>query len=169
MAVVDKLSTALANTYAAKPKLNSSQIDVGQIRQSVGVASVASGDDDGSVYRICRVHSSWRISSIRVNNAAITGGEDYDIGLYEPYVSGQSPNAVDADLFADGLDFSAPRAELEEVLTVPTTGNGIEKAIWQLLGLSADPGLEYDLCLTANTVGSADGQINVLVEFTGLG
>ena len=43
----------------------------------------------------------------------------------------------------------------------------IEKRVWELLGLSADPQLDYDLALTGDTVGTAAGSVSLRVRFTG--
>jgi len=172
MAVVNNLSTALTNTYAARPKLNPSQIDVGRARQSVGVAVKAAADSNNSVYRICKVHSSWRVSSIRVSNSAITGGTSYAIGLYTEYVDGQTPIEVvtgSKSLLAAVVDMSTARTVPTEVLTMPTSGKGVEQALWERLGLTSDPGAEYDVALTATTAGSTVGEIGVMASFVGIG
>ena len=40
------------------------------------------------------------------------------------------------------------------------------KALWEILNLSADPVREYDLCWTANTVGSGVGNLVTYVDFS---
>lgn len=121
---------------------------------------VASGDDDGSVYRFMRIPSNAVIKSIKIWNDAITSGTDYDIGLYTI----DSGAVVDKDLLADGLDLSSAQDGVE-VLTAPDIAQ-IGGPIWSYsaLSLTADPKKEYDLAITANTVGSANGTITLDVE-----
>jgi hypothetical protein len=85
---------------------------------------------------------------------------------------------VDADLYADGITLATAAP-----VQTPTAdgGDGIEcrfgdaatalitdvnNKVWEDLGLSADPGLVYDVCLTGNTVGTAAGDIAIKMEYT---
>ncbi len=123
---------------------------------------VAAADDDLSVYRVCRVPSNAVIKSIAVWNDAITSGTDYDIGLYDI----NSGAVVDKDLFTDGSTMATARDNVEQ-LTAPAIEE-IHKPIWEYaaLSLTKDPKKEYDLAVTANTVGTAAGTItlDILME-----
>lgn len=128
----------------------------------IGTVAVAAADDDGSVYRVFKaVPSSLVPVAIIVHNTAITGGSDYDLGLYE--VGGA---AVDADILADGISMATARtvATLNNAgMTTINIANG-----GQSLGeLSAQTDVDsaYDLVLTANTVGTAAGTIRVTAIF----
>ena len=127
-----------------------------------GAVSVASGDDDTSVYRVCRVHSSQRIFKVEVTNSAITSGTDYDFGLYQTAANGGA--VLDKDNIVDGATHATARL-LPTALPFPT-GADFGKRVWEIAGLSSDPNIEYDLCWTANTVGSADGTITTWVELS---
>jgi hypothetical protein len=99
---------------------------------------------------------------ICIHNTAITAGTDYDVGLYKV----NSGAVVDADILADGLDLSS-------AATVATWNNkgmttiGIANGTQDLatLGAETNPDASYDICLTANTVGSAAGTIRVTAVF----
>lgn len=165
MAVVNTLSTNISKAESAMGnKLSSARLHHGRIRESVGTVEVAAGDDDGSVYRFMRVHSSWRISELLVACDAITGATAYDIGLYNVAAGA----AVDDDLFASAVNISGGLAAYtEQLLESGTVGiDDVEKSIWELLGLTSDPNLEYDLCMTGDTVGSAAGTISVKVRYS---
>jgi hypothetical protein len=41
----------------------------------------------------------------------------------------------------------------------------IEKRLWERLGLSVDPQVDYDLALTGDTVGTGAGTISLRVRF----
>lgn len=134
---------------------------------AVATFEVAAADDDGSIYRVFRVNSNMIPVSITVTNDAITGGTDYDIGIYD-VLDGPTNGAVkDADALADGLDLSSARVEgsgISGLSAVP-----IENATQRLINLATDtypdaPG-EYDIAITANTVGTADGTITVKATF----
>lgn len=128
----------------------------------VATVAVASGDDNGSVYRLFKsIPSSLVPVKIEVHNTAVTGGTDYDLGLYE--VGGV---AVDADILADGISMATAR-------TIATSNNAgmttiaIADGVETLGELSAQTDVDaaYDLALTANTVGTADGTIRVTATF----
>jgi hypothetical protein len=128
-------------------------------REAVATVEVAADDDDNSVYRFCRVHSSWSLRALHLKNDAIAGGTAYHVGLYETAENGGA--AVDADLFGTSVDLSSARVAPLDVLTEALDIATVEKRIWELLGLTVDPAREYDLCLTGATVGTGAGTIGL--------
>lgn len=129
-----------------------------------GICAIAAGDDDGSVYRVCRVHSSWVIDEIIRKNDAITGASDYDLGLYD--IADVNNGAVvsgAANLFADGIDISAGTllgVDHRSDAGADEAGvANLNKRVFELLGLSVDPNKWYDLAWTSTTNGSGAGNI----------
>lgn len=128
------------------------------------VASVAVADDDASKFRLFKGLPSNLIPvNICIHNAALTSGTDYDLGLYKTGLDGA---VVEVDVLADGLDLSSAR-------TIATWNNAgmtsvsllnSEKTLAELSGQTA-PDDAYDLVLTANTIGSAAGEIVVTATF----
>lgn len=133
---------------------------------------VAAADDAGSVYRMCRVHSSWNVNSLRVYCDSITTGTDYDLGLYD-IAETNSGAVVDADLFASAVDLSTAIKTGTEIRFESASVDiaDSQKRVWELLvdaGIitdTVDPNKEYDLCFTGNTPGSAAGTISLLVNY----
>ena len=126
---------------------------------------VAAADDDGSVYRVFKNVNPHLIPiKVEVANDAITAGTDYDIGLYNTDVGGA---VIDKDVLADGLDLSSARAIGSEIsgLSAVDAANA-EKALFELVSQSIGS-LKggYDICVTANTVGSAAGTITLKVWY----
>lgn len=166
MATANTKATAITNADAQPKVFTPAILSGAYLREAVGTVEVAAADDDGSVYRFARIRSSARMSEITVFNDAITAGTSYDVGLYRTAKDGGA--VVDADLFASALDLSSASAVAgTQALTEATATNidKIEKQLWQLLGLSADPMIDYDLCLTGNTVGTAAGTISVRTRY----
>lgn len=132
---------------------------------AVATVSVAAADDDGSVYRLfANMPSNAVPVSICIHNTAVTGGTDYDLGLYKA-----GGVVVDKDILADGLDMSTART----VATVNNAGMttiAIADGVKTFAELSAqdDPDASYDIVLTANTVGTAAGTIRVTGTFATL-
>jgi hypothetical protein len=162
MAVANTKSTAVSNSDATQPRvINPSYLAGGSLKASIGMCEVAAADDNASVYRCVRLPSNAVIHRIEVLNDAITAGTDYDVGVYTPAIGGGA--VVSAAKFASAIDMSSARAlpldAMFEVLDIAQ----MEKRLWEHLSLSADPMLEYDICFTANTVGSAAGTIAMRV------
>lgn len=172
MAVANTKSTAITNADATPPVPTNRAIAGAPILISKGVVEVAAADDDNSVYRIARLPSNAVIHSIRILNDAITGSTSWDVGIYRTAEDGGA--VVDDDLFASAVDINAgTTAWLELRYEAATTAviDHAERPLWYIADLGAatyasDPNLQFDLCLTANTVGSAAGTILVEVHWS---
>lgn len=164
MAVVNTKSNIVTNADGDPRVKNPALIMGGRLREQVGTVEVAAADDDTSTFRMGRVHSSWRISSLELFNDAITAGTSYDLGLYDIAANGGA--VVNATLFASAVDLSSARVAPLDIRYEAGDIINVEKAIWELLGLTADPGKFYDLVLRANTIGSAAGTISLRTRYT---
>ena len=154
MAVVNTKSTAIANADATPRVPTPSWLENKMLRSSIATVEVAAGDDDGSTFRMARIKTGERVHQLLIANDAITGGTDYVVGLYQTAVNGGA--VVDADIFSTTVDLSSLSSALD--VTFVDIANA-EKRIWELLGQTEDPFTEYDVVLTANTVGTAAGTI----------
>ena len=132
---------------------------------AVGTAVVVAADTDASVYRVLSDLPSNAVPiNIAIHHGTITSGTDYDLGLYEI----DSGAVVDVDVLADGLDLSTARA-IAVWNNVGMTSLDIANGTQSLATLSGqtNPSAAYDLCLTANTVGSATSEeIRVTFVYT---
>jgi len=130
---------------------------------AMATVAVAAADDNGSVYRLfASVPSSMVPLKITIHNTAITGGTDYDLGLYET----DGGAVVDKDILADGISVASAReisAENNVGMTTIAIANGGETL--GTLSAQTDVDASYDIALTANTVGTAAGTIRATVWF----
>ena len=131
----------------------------GSTKQLSQLVSVAAADDDTSVYGLFLVNSNDAPVSCQIQTTAITGGTDYDLGLYAYNMDGTIGAVADKDILMDGQTMATASLVLNGLGAVTADLRG--KKFWQLLGLSADPQKTYVVALTANTVGTAAGSINV--------
>ena len=161
MAVEDKY----VNAELAAGKKGSSFATVGQKTITlVQTEEIATTDDDGSVYRFFKgVPSTYIPTEITIVCDAITGGTNYDLGLYEV---GVGEAVVDKDVLMDGQTLATALTRA----TGHQLGLGIvDKAdVTKTLGeLSAQTNVSaaYDIALTANTVGSAAGTVTIIATF----
>lgn len=155
MAVEDKY---VVTDFDSGSLLDSNSNGGTKLKPVIVTFEVAAADDNGSVYRLFRVNSCDTIYSLEISNDAITGGTDYDVGLYDITTDGA---VADKDIFADGLDLSSA-GDKTNALTAPAIEE-LGGEIWDIAGLSltSDPNKEYDVAITANTVGTAAGTITV--------
>lgn len=165
MAVVNTKSTAITNADATPPVLTSSYISGGVLRESVGTVEAAAADDNDSIYRMVRVPSHARICNIWLASDAVTGSSDVNVGLWQTAANGGA--VVNENLFADAVDLSSATAFTDVLLeTTVTDKDKVEKRLWELAGLSADPMRDYDICLKAVAAASAAGTYSMRVVWT---
>lgn len=153
MAVVDDY---VNSNIASELPANSGHM--GGLVGMVQTFETAAADDNGSIYRLFRVPTNFRPLIARLNNDAITGFTDAELGVYKP---GPGGAAVDIDCLLGTLDISAGKADTN-ILTAIDNAN-LGKTLWELAGVSADPGGDYDIALTANTVGSGAATVTVTI------
>lgn len=171
MAVANTKSTAITNADATQPRVyTQSWIEKGQPIVAVGTVEVAAADDNDSVYRFVRIPSSARVHKVEVLSDAITGGTDYNLGLYNPAtrLSGVVLTVASVardNFFADALDLSGGNTVPVEVTFDQIDLADIQKRVWEILGLTADPMVEYDIAMKAVTVGTGAGTISVRVTY----
>lgn len=166
MAVVNTKSTAVTGADAVPAVRPSAYVSAGVLRESVGTVETAAADDELSVYRLVRVPSNARISSILLGADAITAASAADVGVYQTAANGGA--ALDADFFAADVDISSGIVFTEELLQATVTDKDkVEKRLWELFPATytVDPQRDFDLCVTVNDV-TAAGTISMKVKFT---
>lgn len=163
MAVVNAYTDTLIDAGRAKPLKSHGYRTI----TCIGSFEVAADDDNGSVYRIDRIPSDAIPVSAKVANDAITGGTDYDLGFYEVSSQIAAGAAVDKDVLMDGADLSAGHAVGSELNGLSALAIGDRgRKVYELLGKTlANKKPQYDLTFTANTVGTAVGTIEYIVEY----
>lgn len=159
MAVVNTLATPVSNADASPVVPNYPKLVNGDLRCSAGSVTKAGSDSNASTYRLARLPSHARIVGLGIKSAAITGMTDVDIGVYQTAANGGA--VVEKDALEDGLDMSSA------INTIAGPGgvaaaDGL-KPLWELLGLSEDPGIDYDIVATANAAGAGSGVIGLNV------
>lgn len=168
MAVANTKSNHITNADATPPVLTGSYIGKGVLYEAVGTVETLAADDAASVYRLCRVPSNARISSIQLASDAITGASAVDVGVYKIAADGGA--VVDADYFANDVDISSATAFTEVILQATATDKAkVEYRLWEhmqtALSITADTNTYYDICVTVNDV-TAAGTISMRVKYT---
>lgn len=166
MGVVNTLSSSITLQNAGKRASN--LLFGGVLREQVAVIEIASGDDNASVYRVARLHSSWRLSEILRFNDTLTSAADVDIGFYETAENGGA--VVDKDVIADGISVatSSTAGVRDHFSTI--NKDQAEKKVWEMIAtavttITVDPMKYYDLCYTGTTIGAAAGTLVVYTRY----
>lgn len=158
MAVENKYVNA--NIVAGKPAM-AIQSGGAEVKVFSETFEIAAADDDGSIYRVFKdVPSDLIPVKIEVGCDAITGGTDYDLGFYD--VEGYNAGAVvDKDNLMDGQTLAtASNFGLNGMGAVDVAN--CCKRFWELAGHTVTTKRKaYDICLTANTVGTAAGTVSI--------
>ena len=128
----------------------------GNSKQFAGTVEAVNGDSIGSTYRFFRVGSWMRPVSLTLFCDALTGGAA-DLGLYRAAADGGA--VVDQDLFSTAVSVASAITTGTNIRFEQDDVANVEKRIWELLGLTADPNLEYDVALTLTAALTASGTL----------
>jgi len=163
MAVNAYKTNAITNLDATPILRANPWVHGGNAKLFAGTIEAVNGDSIGSTYRFFRVGSWMRPVQLTLFCDAITAAAA-DLGLYRTASDGGA--VVSQALFASAVSLA----------TASTTGNNIrfeqddianvEKRIWELLGLSSDPNLEYDVALTLTAAATAGGTLSLHASFS---
>ena len=166
MAVVNVKSTSVAGGDNATPAKAGVTVGPRRLYEDVATVEVTNGDSIASTFRLARLHSSVRMSELKIKCDAITGAVA-DFGIYETAANGGA--AVDADCFGSAVSLVAaivasPSDVLHEsgVLDI----SEIEQPLWQILGLTSDPNKQYDVVATLTAAATASGTLTAHVLYT---
>lgn len=156
MAVVNTKSTVVSNGDATPVVITTAQLAHGRPAHKRGKVEVANGDSIGSTLRFFRVKSNDLVHQLLLDCTAITSAAA-DIGIYRTAADGGA--VVDADLFASAqsLATAVRGTDVTRESGVITVAN-MEKPLWELLGLSEDPQVDYDVVATLTAAAAAAGQ-----------
>jgi hypothetical protein len=158
MAVVAVKSAGITNRDAVPVVLNQGGLVNARVHRSAGMVAITSGDSANSTYTVCSIPSNAFVSALFVTAPDIGTTTAADIGLYDTTANGGA--VVSGQLFKSGFVLNAGAVQRSDANG--TSAANSEKRVWELLGLSSDPGKMYDIVLKLS--GAADGSGNVFVE-----
>jgi hypothetical protein len=139
----------------------------GNIQVVVQTFEIAAGDDDASIFRLCRIKAGDILLRATIMCDAITNGTDFDLGLYEISINQVDGAVLDKDLFMDGQTFGSASKVLDGMQTLAIEYRPLSVlAAYNAQNSAAvtNKGQEYDIALTANTIGSGAGTVTTIIE-----
>ena len=162
-AINNTLGTLLVNTYAVPTIPNTTGDDIGSLEVKIAQCAipVVGTDLAGSQYRFCQVFSSDIITVLKFSSTALTAGA-ISLGLYNaPNLTTLAAGvAANVHLFATSVSCASAITQQDQRfanLALTTIG----QRVWQLLGLTSDPLLTYDVVGTSTTGATAAGTLAV--------
>jgi len=156
MAVVDKYVNA--DTVAGDLK---DAFTNGSVKMYTQTYEQAASDNDTSIWRLFDVPSNCVPVRSPVMCDAITGATDMDMGVYRPTSAGGA--VIVKDCLMDGQTFASASKALNGLGKMAIENIGAKK-LWEIAGLSKDPGGNLTVAITGNTVGSTGGTVVVQFE-----
>lgn len=162
MAVVNTKASAI--TAADAGTAVKKNLTAGVLKECAGTLEAVSGDSIASVFRLARVPSNARISRVLLSCDAITTCAG-DVGVYD-VAAVNSGAVIDADFFASAQSLATALANTDVTHESGVFGvEDIEQPLWQALGLSADPGKQYDIAVTLTAAAGSAGTVSLKVAY----
>lgn len=153
MAVVTLKAKGPTNRDASPRVLSDSAYVKGSLKGWIGVVTAGAADSIGSKYIMGKIPSNAVVHSLQLNCGAITSAAA-DIGLYKTTADGGA--VVDADFFVAAKSIATAIAiNAEQAFSNVITLVNSEKKVWELLGLSSDPNIDYDVVMTLTAAATA--------------
>lgn len=160
MAVVTVKSTAITNRDATPRVLSNARYSKGNIQCLAGTAEAANGDSIASKYILGTVPSNARIHQVLLSCDALGGSAAGDVGIYRTTADGSA--VVDADHFSTAKTLVSALKNVDVTFdTANYNIDEVEMPIWQALGLTADPKVDYDIVVTLTAASAAAGTISL--------
>jgi hypothetical protein len=170
MAVEARKTAQIANMDAVPIVMAPANIMDGNMKVAVGTVEVVNADSIASTYRMVRLPSNAIVQRVLLSCDAITSAAA-DVGVYQTAQFGGA--VVDADFFASAQSIASALVNTDVTHEADAAdagaGNGLadaEKMLWQGLGLTADPGRDYDIVATLTAAATATGTLTMRVFFT---
>lgn len=177
MAVVNLKSTLLTNRDATPKVLSDAMLAGGIMEEVIGSVKTNNGDNIGSQYRLIQVPSNARVSQLYWQADALGSGCILDVAVWYPttlplgganFLTSSSQSAlISSSIFATALAGSASAVAITEITNQSLNyGIGVqEQALWQALGLTADPEIDFDMGFTLRGATAAAGYVGLKCRY----
>lgn len=158
MSVVNKYGTGVRDP--ASLKAIDGILAGAEVRVVPSTITITTGDSANSTHRIATVPSNAIIDPSSEYLFAATGITDLDVGVAYP----NGGAVIDADCYVDGDDVSAAGSQTLRGHGTLTTANAF-KRVWEIAGLSSDPGGFLDLIATQKAGTAATNVIQFCIRY----
>lgn len=164
MTNVTLTSGLLADLNAVPAVKHGPHVLRGYQREEVAVVAVGTNNTVGDIWSILRVHSSDRLSHLYAtfdqldSNASPTLA--VDLGVYQTAENGGA--VVSATAFLSAAAFAHAAGGPTDELSLSAAN--VNQPLWAVLGLSSDPGVDYDISFKITTAAATAKAGNVALK-----
>lgn len=164
MAVNILKSGVITNRDASPKVISDSNISKGDLMEAVGTVQSVSGDSIGSTYIFGAIRSNARVSTMLMSCDGAGTTTIADFGLYQTTLNGSA--VVDADFFASAQALTTALTNSDITHESGVFGiEDVEKPLWEALGLSEDPHIDYDVVATLTAASDAADDISLKIRY----
>jgi len=148
----------VANTLASPQVLNDAAELHGVLRVAAGTAELLAGDStDNDIVLLAPISSKASISTLLVGSDTLGGSCTFNVGVHN-----YDGTVADEDCFATAVADAAAMTDVRyEVATINTTG----QKLWEIAGLSSDPGGMLYVSITFNATGGTAGTLSWNINY----
>ena len=148
----------VANTLASPQVLNDAAELHGVLRVAAGTAELLAGDStDNDIVLLAPISSKASISTLLVGSDTLGGSCTFNVGVHN-----YDGTVADEDCFATAVADAAAMTDVRyEVATINTTG----QKLWEIAGLSSDPGGNLYVSITFNATGGTAGTLSWNISY----
>ena len=148
----------VANTLASPQVLNDAAELHGVLRVAAGTAELLAGDStDNDVVLLAPISSKATIHSLKIGSDTLGGSCTFNVGVHN-----YDGTVADEDCFATLVADDAAMADVRhEVATINTVG----QKLWEIAGLSSDPGGNLYVSITFNATGGTAGTLSWNISY----
>lgn len=164
MAVVTVKSARISGRDSTPPSKGGLTLGPRRLYDEAATVEVTNGDSIGSKYVLATVPSHASMRELVLLCDAITSATA-DFGIYQTTQNGGA--VVDADVFGSAVSLASAITTGTNVLheSGVLDISEIEQPLWQILGLTADPGIDYDIVATLTAAATASGTLTVRCSY----
>lgn len=167
MAVETVKSTFITNRDAAPAVPQLVEKAAGPVKNIFQKVTVAASASSASLYVFCSVPSNARLKEMKLMCTTTGSVATMDLGIYRTTADGGA--VVYQALFASAVAISSPILESTYNNIISETGStaftDLDKPLWELAGLSSDPGYDYDIVGTLQVAAEVGGTVALSVDY----
>lgn len=164
MAVVTVKSARISGRDSTPPVRGGLTLGPRRLYDECATVEVTNGDSIASKFILATVPSHASMRELVVYCDAITSAAA-DFGVYRTTQDGGA--VVDADAFGSAVSIATAITVGSNILheSGVLDISEIEQPLWQILGLTADPGVDYDIVATLTAAATASGTLSVAAKY----
>ena len=177
MSTFDTKSKIIGNRDASPIVLTDSAESIGRVHECIGVQQTGAAIiDAGTTIRLVTVPSNARLSALDYSSDTI-GSSSLDVAVWYPtfvpqgagpgLTASQAGTLISSSAFATavaGVDTTTEWTDALGDLSAYSIQNR-SKALWEVLGLAADPQLDLDVGFTVRTASAEQGYVGLRAKY----